>query len=49
MRIERAGMIFVVAMLISGLAVTGWAQSTAQMSGTVKDQTGAVLPGLKFP
>jgi Carboxypeptidase regulatory-like domain len=23
----------------------GWAQGTAQISGTVKDQTGAVLPG----
>ena len=24
-----------------------WAQSTAQISGTVKDQTGAVLPGVQ--
>jgi hypothetical protein len=23
-----------------------WAQATAQISGTVKDQTGAVLPGV---
>ena len=47
MRIERAGMIFVVGMLISGLAVTGWAQATAQVAGTVKDQSGAVLPGVE--
>ena len=24
-----------------------WAQATAQISGTVKDQTGAVLPGVE--
>jgi hypothetical protein len=32
------------------LAVTGadiWAQGTAQISGTVKDQSGAVLPGVE--
>src|SRR4051812_9011703 len=26
---------------------TAWAQSTAQVSGVVKDQTGAVLPGVE--
>jgi hypothetical protein len=32
------------------LILTGgdaWAQATAQISGTVKDQTGAVLPGVE--
>ena len=34
------------ALLLSILVCTGvWAQNTAQTSGTVKDQTGAVLPG----
>ena len=32
--------------LCSSLPVL-WAQSTAQISGTVKDQTGAVLPGVE--
>ena len=29
------------------ISTTLWAQSTAQISGTVKDQTGAVLPGVE--
>src|SRR5438046_4197714 len=34
--------------LLSFLTCTAvWAQSTAQISGTVKDQTGAVLPGVE--
>jgi hypothetical protein len=34
------------ALLFSAMtARTAWAQSTAQINGTVKDQTGAVLPG----
>src|SRR5262245_594001 len=28
--------------------VTGWAQATAQISGTVRDQSGAVLPGVEI-
>src|SRR5438105_10658127 len=28
-------------------SVTGWAQATAQLSGTVRDQSGAVLPGVE--
>src|SRR5262249_20485115 len=37
-----------VAAVLSALAcITLWAQSTAQVSGTVKDQTGAVLPGVE--
>ena len=27
------------------MCAAGWAQSTAQVSGTIRDQTGAVLPG----
>src|SRR5262245_17018772 len=27
-------------------STTGWAQATAQINGAVKDQTGAVLPGV---
>jgi hypothetical protein len=27
------------------LTACAWAQSTAQISGTVRDQTGAVIPG----
>src|SRR5262245_41187571 len=33
--------------LICGLTSAVWAQSTAQLSGTVKDQSGAVLPGVE--
>src|SRR5262245_9125064 len=29
-------------------AVTLWGQATAQISGTVKDQSGAVLPGVEI-
>jgi hypothetical protein len=37
-----------VALLVWALgAVDIWAQSTAQINGTVKDQTGAVLPGVE--
>src|SRR6185295_3278259 len=35
---------FLVLTLASGMV---WAQATAQISGTVKDQTGAVLPGVE--
>jgi Carboxypeptidase regulatory-like domain len=43
----------VVTLIVSGLLVsvlisaTVWAQGTAQISGTVKDQSGAVLPGVE--
>src|SRR5678809_1055804 len=34
--------------VISALSCTSiWARATAQISGTVKDQTGAVLPGVE--
>ena len=29
------------------LSADGWAQATAQISGTVRDQSGAVLPGVE--
>src|SRR5205823_14697719 len=35
---------FIICVLTSG---TAWAQATAQISGTVKDQSGAVLPGVE--
>jgi hypothetical protein len=28
-------------------SVNAWAQATAQISGTVRDQSGAVLPGVE--
>src|SRR5678816_831338 len=41
----------VVGVLLCGILVAApsaaWAQATAQISGTVKDQTGAVLPGVE--
>ena len=37
-----------IAIVISVLSCGSlWAQATAQISGTVKDQTGAVLPGVE--
>ncbi|PYS46470.1 MAG: hypothetical protein DMG13_29880, partial [Acidobacteria bacterium] len=44
----RVGFSVLVGVVFSALAcITVWAQSTAQVSGTVKDQTGAVLPGVE--
>src|SRR5438477_2173809 len=45
---KRIGSCIFAAMIV--LSVTCgdiWAQATAQISGTVKDQTGAVLPGVE--
>src|SRR5438874_8709401 len=39
--------ILVTVVLFALACTTVWAQSTAQVSGTVKDQTGAVLPGVE--
>src|SRR3989442_3627588 len=42
--------LIVLGMVLLGTAVTCtniWAQATAQISGTVKDQSGAVLPGVE--
>ena len=39
-----------VALVISLFAATGnlWAQATAQISGTARDQSGGVLPGVEI-
>ena len=36
--------------VLGGILISSavWAQSTAQINGTVKDQTGAVLPGVEI-
>src|SRR5438132_6308814 len=34
-------------LFLSIISTVVWAQSTAQVSGTVKDQSGAVLPGVQ--
>jgi carboxypeptidase family protein len=44
---KRVHIAIMTALLIIFGAVTIWAQATAQISGTVKDQTGAVLPGVE--
>ena len=36
-----------VGVLLSATCAVGWAQSTAQINGTVKDSSGAVLPGVE--
>src|SRR6476646_5496265 len=43
--VVRLIMSFIVALLT---CATIWAQATAQISGTAKDQTGAVLPGVEI-
>src|SRR6478735_196 len=45
---KRIHIALVTALLINFGAVMIWAQATAQISGTVKDQTGAVLPGVEI-
>jgi hypothetical protein len=46
---KRNAGVFVAVMLISVLAAgMAWGQATAQISGTVKDQSGAVLPGAEI-
>ena len=42
---KRALLFLLVVGILTG---AGWAQSTAQISGAVKDQTGAVLPGVEI-
>ena len=45
---ERIGMCALFGLLFLVLSCTGaLAQSTAQISGTLKDQSGAVLPGVE--
>ena len=46
--VARIRTILFAASLFSVLSCAGlWAQSTAQITGSVKDQTGAVLPGVE--
>src|SRR5688572_32144401 len=40
--------LFAVLALCLLACVTVWAQATAEISGTVRDQTGAVLPGVEI-
>src|SRR4030095_11829178 len=43
---KRISMCFAVALVLSAVSSPGlWAQATAQISGAVRDQSGAVLPG----
>src|SRR6185369_4985685 len=44
---KRSGIALSTGLIILFSAVSIWAQATAQISGTVKDQTGAVLPGVE--
>src|SRR5438105_5270840 len=45
---KRIVMVVVIGLLVSAMiSATGWAQSTATISGSVKDMTGAVLPGVE--
>jgi hypothetical protein len=42
-------MFLLTALVVSAMVCdTAWAQATAQISGTVKDQSGAVLPGVEI-
>src|SRR6185436_15671881 len=46
---KRTLFTFVAAMLVCvAMSADVWAQATAQISGTVKDQSGAVLPGVEI-
>ena len=46
---KRTSVALIVVLLISVVScVDVWAQATAQISGTVKDQSGAVLPGVEI-
>ena len=40
---SRGALILLLTVLTAGAA---WAQATAQLSGTVRDESGAVLPGV---
>ena len=45
---KRTFLTIFVALLISSIScVSAWAQATAQISGTVRDQGGAVSPGVE--
>src|ERR1043166_5098442 len=45
---KRIGMVVVIGLFVSYVSSpTSWAQSTATISGSVKEMTGAVLPGVE--
>src|SRR5436190_17527973 len=45
---KRIVMVVVIGLFVSTMiSATGWAQSTATISGSAKDMTGAVLPGVE--
>ena len=44
---KRILMVAVVLLLSTVFCTTGWAQGTAEISGTAKDSSGAVLPGVE--
>src|SRR5262245_48474344 len=44
---KRILMVVVVLFLSTTFSTNGWAQGTAEISGTAKDATGAVLPGVE--
>src|SRR5689334_19375583 len=47
-RFERVRISVLAGLLLSVVTSTAlWAQTTAQITGTVKDQSGAVLPGVE--
>jgi hypothetical protein len=45
--VKRFLILVSIGLLISLGSVSAWAQATAQISGTVRDQSGAVLPGVE--
>src|SRR5690349_8798128 len=45
---KRVVTAFGVLLLLTFMASIVWAQATAQINGAVKDQTGAVLPGVEI-
>ena len=45
---KRALFPLLILLIMSVMTCTAWAQATAQISGTVRDQSGAVLPGVEI-
>jgi len=44
---KRVSLVILITLIAAGSScVNAWAQATAQISGTVRDQSGAVLPGV---
>src|SRR5688572_23546496 len=45
---KRTGIILIFALVVTAFGTSeAWAQATAQISGSVSDQSGAVLPGVE--